>query len=63
MARHAVGEADSLVLAVRRWQQTHPPPPFPPECLGQASTLPAQPPQGPPERYAARRRLDGRAER
>jgi len=63
MPRHAVPEADPLVLAVRRWQQTHPVPPFPPECLGQAYTLPAARPLSPRERYTARRRLDGRAER
>jgi hypothetical protein len=63
MPRHAVDEADPLVLAVRHWQQTHPVPPFPPECLGQAYTPPAEPPLSPRERYTARRRLHGRAER
>jgi hypothetical protein len=62
MPRHAVGEAVPLVLAVRYWQQTHPVPPFPAECLGLAYPLPAEPPQGPRERYAARHRLDDEAE-
>jgi hypothetical protein len=57
--RHAAREADPVVLAVRRWQETHPVPPFPAECVGQAYT---GPPLSPQERYTARRRLDERAE-
>jgi len=59
MPRHAVGEADPLVLAVCCWQQTHPVPPFPPECLGQAYTPPgpaAAEPAGTVRRGAAGKR-------
>jgi len=55
--RHAAPEP-TLAEAVRRWQQTHPAPPLPAECVGQASTLPA-PLSNPRQRSEARRRLDG----
>jgi hypothetical protein len=53
--RHAAPEP-TLAQAVRAWQQTHPIPPWPPECIGQAYTLPE--PLTPQQRYEVRRRLD-----
>jgi hypothetical protein len=60
--RHASGDVDPLVLAVRRWQETHPVPAWPAECLGRAYTLP-EPLQARMDRSAARRRLDALAQR
>ena len=59
--RHAAPEP-TLAEVVRRWQQTHPVPPLPPEWVGgQACPLPEL---LPPRRWAsARRRLDEGAER
>jgi hypothetical protein len=61
--RHATREPDPLVLAVRRWHETHPVQPLPAECVGgQAYPLPESL-RVSMDRYAARRRLDELAER
>jgi hypothetical protein len=60
--RHAAPEP-TLVQAVRRWQQLHPVPPLPAECIGgQAYPLP-EPLSSPPQRSEARHCLDEHAER
>jgi len=60
--RHAAPEP-TLAQAVRRWQQTHPAPPLPPECIGgQAYPVP-EPLSSPQQRAEARRCLDEHAER